>query len=276
MKFVIFLMGIFACFAGEYNYAPNVLNPKEEKKLVVCIPSYNNRKYYKNNLDSVFFQNYQNYRVIYVNDGSKDGTFDLVKQYIEERNLESKITLIDNPVNMGATYNWYHMVHSCANDEIIVSLDGDDYFANKNVLARINRAYQDENVWITYGQWKRLPNHIGQSKAVKFKDLDGGIHRKIPFQWSQIRTFYAGLFKKIPIDSFQTEEGEFYPTACDVAIMLNLIDMAPRHIFFIPDILYIYNLDTQINDHKRFPGLQKEIELTIQARPPAPIVSDWK
>jgi hypothetical protein len=43
--------------------------PMVENPLVVIIPSYKNAKYYKQNLDSVFNQNYTNYRVIYVADG---------------------------------------------------------------------------------------------------------------------------------------------------------------------------------------------------------------
>ena len=260
----------------EYNFAPDVCDPKTEKKIVICVPSYNNEKYYQKNLDSIFFQNYQNYRVIYVNDASTDDTYDLVKEYIEERNLEDRIDVIDNPSNMGAMYNWIKMIHSCEDEEIIVSLDGDDYLAGKNVLSRINRAYQEDRVWVTYGQYKRLPNLIGHSKAWKIKDLENGMHRNVEFQWSHLRTFYAGLFKKIPIESFKTKEQEFFPIACDVAIMMNLIDIAPSHVFFIPDVLYVYNIDTPLNDYKRFPGLQRELELELQSKQRAPIVFDWK
>ena len=40
----------------------------EEKPMVVVIPSYNNIKWYKKNLDSVLNQKYQNFRVILIDD----------------------------------------------------------------------------------------------------------------------------------------------------------------------------------------------------------------
>ena len=48
---------------------------------VFIIPSYNNEKYYKKNLDSVINQTYKNWRIIYIDDASTDNTFELVKKY---------------------------------------------------------------------------------------------------------------------------------------------------------------------------------------------------
>ena len=63
---------------------------KSEKAIVVVIPSYDNCEYYKQNLDSVFAQNYHNFRVIYVDDASPDQTGPLVKQYIKEKGQEDR------------------------------------------------------------------------------------------------------------------------------------------------------------------------------------------
>jgi len=41
-----------------------------EKSMVVIIPSYNNESYCEKNLTSVFSQQYENYRVIYIDDCS--------------------------------------------------------------------------------------------------------------------------------------------------------------------------------------------------------------
>ena len=55
-----------------------------EKPIVVVIPSYNNERWVENNLTSVFKQNYQNYRVIYVDDCSTDNTYKHVMELIEQ------------------------------------------------------------------------------------------------------------------------------------------------------------------------------------------------
>ncbi|MGE0670989.1 MAG: glycosyltransferase, partial [Parachlamydiales bacterium] len=46
----------------------------EEKPMVVVIPSYNNKNWYQRNFDSVFFQKYDNNRVIFIYDSSPDCT----------------------------------------------------------------------------------------------------------------------------------------------------------------------------------------------------------
>src|SRR3989304_6153185 len=45
-----------------------------EKPIVVVIPSYNNKQWYQKNLDSVLTQNYHNFRIIFIDDASPDGT----------------------------------------------------------------------------------------------------------------------------------------------------------------------------------------------------------
>ena len=46
----------------------------------VCIPTYNRRDYLKETLDSVFAQTYKDFEVVIVDDGSTDGTEQMLKQ----------------------------------------------------------------------------------------------------------------------------------------------------------------------------------------------------
>jgi len=61
----------------------------------VIVITYNSEKFIKFCLDSVFSQNYQDFEVIVVDNGSSDGTPGLVKKY-------SKAVLIENRENFGA------------------------------------------------------------------------------------------------------------------------------------------------------------------------------
>ncbi len=45
----------------------------------VCIPTYNRKDYLKENLQSVFAQTYKDYEVVVVDDGSTDGTEEMIK-----------------------------------------------------------------------------------------------------------------------------------------------------------------------------------------------------
>jgi glycosyltransferase involved in cell wall biosynthesis len=131
-----------------------------EMPMVILITSYNNRNYLFNNLKSVFAQDYSNYRVIYVDDDSSDGTANEVEHLVKAYRKEDRFTLIRNKLRVGALCNIYHAVHSCDDRKLVVSLDGDDWFPHQNVLKIINTVYSTQNVWLTHGSLIEYPNII--------------------------------------------------------------------------------------------------------------------
>lgn len=244
----------FSLISVEMNHLRPGQEATEEKPLVVLVCSYNNEPYCIGNLESIFQQNYENFRVIYINDASTDRTGELVKKFIKEHNLETKITYIENPVNMKAMANTYHGIHLCDNDEIVLVVDGDDKLYGKSAMQFINKAYHDDNVWVTYGNYKKGFKPIekskkGCSKPVAIRILRNALHRTVGYRWSHLRTFYAGLFKRIPKQRFMYH-GKFLPSGHDIAMMMNLIDLAREHTYFIDEVLYEYNRNNPIADHK--------------------------
>jgi len=117
-----------------------------QKKLVVVIPSYNNQEWYQKNLDSVFNQNYENYRIIYINDASTDKTGELVEKYVKEKKQNHRVSLIKNTSQEGATANRYKGSHLCKDDEIVLILDGDDWLAHNKVMQVINKTYSCDDI----------------------------------------------------------------------------------------------------------------------------------
>lgn len=268
MKKLLFLFAMFnVCYCQNLNYAPKIINPEEEKSIVIIIPSYNNQRFYLENLKSVVNQNYKNFRVIYTNDASTDNTGELVQDYMANHFDLDRFTYVENSENMGALHNIYHMVHSCRDDEIVCLLDGDDKLANKDVLKRLNQAYADDHVWMTYGLDYCRIKKKGHSRPTETKILKEGKHRKIRYRWSHLRTYYAGLFKHIPKEKWM-HKGKFYPVAWDIAIILYLFDLAREHVYFIPEVLYIYNVDNPINDYKIYLRQQIWYRKYIWALPP--------
>ena len=110
-----------------------------EKKIVIVITSFNNKDWYQQNLDSVFMQDYHNYRVIYIDDCSPDGTGMLVAAYIKELGQEFRTTLVLHQEWQSQMANHYMAAYMCDDDEIICQLDGDDIFYDKNTLKIINQ-----------------------------------------------------------------------------------------------------------------------------------------
>lgn len=239
----------------------------QQKKIVVIVPSYKNATWYKKNLDSIFSQTYQNYRVIYVDDASPDQTGQLVEEYIIAHGLEDKVTLKINTVNRGALENIYYMVHSCDDDEIIVSLDGDDWFAHEHVLDILNKAYQDEQVWLTYGNYTHPWGGRSCCAAIDKDLIVRNAYREKPLIASHLRTFYAWLFKKIRKEDL-LYEGKFFPMTWDWAMMFPMLEMSGGRFKFIEDVLYIYNTDNPINDCKKDESFQIYLSTVIQAMEP--------
>lgn len=238
-----------------------------EKPMVVFIASYNNSKWVRQNLTSVFDQDYSNYRVIYVDDASLDGTADLVEAFVKERGQESRFHLIRNSVRKGGLCNLYETVTQlCADEEIILNLDGDDWLATPQVFKVVNKAYANKNVWLTHGTLIEYPkNTLGWSIRVPKKIIERNAFRSYRCP-SHLKTFYTWLFKKIHVEDLKMN-GEFFQMTWDQAIMFPMLEMAGNHHVFIPEVLYVYNMTNPISDNQVNAALQRSLEKLIRAKP---------
>lgn len=225
----------------------NIFKKIPEKKITVVVPSYNNALWYKKNLDSIFKQKYKNFKVIYLDDCSNDKTFELVTKYIKEKSLENKITIIKNEKREGATANRYKGSTLTDPNSIVILMDGDDWFAHNKVLKKINKIYSHENIWITYGQFRRWPS--GEKGHCKKLSQDYDFRKMDQWYTSALRTYYGWLFRKIKKEDL-FYKNDFFKVAGDVAEMLPMLEMARGHIKFIKEVTYVYNQQTPFNDCK--------------------------
>lgn len=248
----IYLLALIIISFGTGWYGYEIVRQWREKKLVVIIPSYNNVQWCQKNLESVFAQNYHNYRVIYIDDCSTDGMYEAVKNCIEQHKQTHRVTLIRNNERRGAMANWYASIWSCADNEIVINLDGDDWFKHSYVLQRVNEEYQNQDVWLTYGQFEFYPaGKVGWCHTLPQDIVENNLYRYYPNPGvpSHLRTFYAWLFKKIKTEDLMLND-DFFPATCDQAMLFPMLEMAGQHVRFIPDILYVYNQSNPINDGK--------------------------
>ena len=236
-----------------------------ELPIVIIIPSYNNKDFYYENIHSACTQKYGNYRIIYIDDNSPDGTAYLVENYVTHNpHVSQRVQLVKNSERKGALENLYHAIHSCPDNAIIVLLDGDDTLYDENVLSKINNVYLSSKVWITYGQYMfKSSCQIGGAIPIPQENIITNTIRAWPSVPTHVRTFYAGLFKKIAREDLLFD-GRFFPMAWDTAMMFPMIEMAAERHAFISDILYIYNDKNPINDHKVDMRLQLSLDNQIR------------
>ncbi len=268
-----------------------------EKPMVIVVPSYNNIQWYQKNLESLLSQKYGNYRILYVNDGSLDGTGEAVEQFLIENGVDYRavyfdnegvediptatgklsrlvneephfFTLINNISRVGALANLYRMITSCQDKEIIATVDGDDWFYHDAVLKDLNDAYSSGEVWFTYGKFILHPN--GKIDLPYLAPIPAGIVSQNAFRAyihpSHLRTFYAWLFKKIPLEDL-LYNGDFFPMAWDMAIMYPIAEMAGERHAFMEKVNYVYNISNPINDNKVNAQLQRDLDHYIRNKP---------
>ena len=215
----------------------------------IIVPVYNAEQWIGRCLESIVEQDYDNYSAIVIDDHSTDSTWDIIKKFDIEshRNYQRVGSALANIVQ------GINRISNNKND-IIVTVDGDDYLADNNVLSYLNEVYQPE-VWMTYGSFLPLSGKYKNtcqdlSHTHTFDDngehlyshLTPSTYRKSGV-WvtSHLRTFKRWLWDKIDDNDLRDENGEYFKIAGDLSYMYSLIEMAGSHVRFVDKILYMYN-----------------------------------
>ena len=106
-------------------------------KVTVIIPSYNHAKFIGEAIQSVLDQTFQDFEVLIRDDGSKDNSIEVIKQFTDIR-----IKFTANPHNMGACYTMNKMIEE-ANGEYIALLNSDDVWVLDKLEKQVK--FLDEN-----------------------------------------------------------------------------------------------------------------------------------
>lgn len=257
----LFLVMVFFSIITSHNPVFSV---------VIC--SYNNERWVKINLSSIIMQTYDNYHIYYCDDASTDNTLQIVQEYIRENHLENKITLISNQERTYKMHNFYTIIHTyIPNDHIVVEIDGDDWFLSEDLFAYLADIYSKDDVWMTYGgyiAWPQLCKNLTPQEIPLTIILNNSFrsfyHKGAIFM--ALRTFYAGLFKKIKLSDLQ-EEGNFITRSSDVAAMIPMFEMAGERFYHITKQVYLYNTNTGNNDYQEDHKTQNRLYNSIRSKP---------
>lgn len=124
----------------------------------VLIPCYNAEKYIKECLDSVINQNFNDYEIICVNDGSTDNTYKILKDIKKEhKNLK-----IFNIKHKGVAFV-RNVLLKKAKGEYIVFLDSDDLMC-ENLLYELSK-HKNDNIDCFVGKFKSFSDS-GKGKLI--------------------------------------------------------------------------------------------------------------
>ena len=112
-------------------------NSIDEPLVSVVIPAYNSEKYLRQCLDSVISQTWKNLDIVCVNDGSSDGSLDILNEYAER---DSRIRVFTKENEGRGAASARNMGLNNAVGEYIQFLDSDDFFEPDMIETLVNKA----------------------------------------------------------------------------------------------------------------------------------------
>lgn len=133
------------------------MNPK----VSVIMPVYNGERFLRESIESVLNQSFPDFEFIIINDGSRDNSLNIIKEYAEK---DSRIKIIDqeNTGIVGALNNALKI----SKGEFIARMDADD-ISEKERLEKQYDFLQKEKAYLC-GTWAKIIDENGRETGQKF------------------------------------------------------------------------------------------------------------
>lgn len=133
------------------------MNPK----VSVIMPVYNGERFLRESIESVLNQSFPDFEFIIINDGSKDNSLNIIKEY---GNKDNRIKIIDqeNTGIVGALNNALKI----SKGEFIARMDADD-ISEKERLEKQYDFLQKEKAYLC-GTWAKIIDENGRETGQKF------------------------------------------------------------------------------------------------------------
>ena len=154
-------------------------------KFSIIIPVYNVEKYIKKCLDSVFTQTEKDYEVIVVNDGTKDNSMDIVKNY-DVKIVNQKNQGLSEARNTGLKN---------AKGEYILFLDSDDYI-EKDLLKELNKSIKNKPDLVRFQIREVFDAYKKDYNELSFTNKSGPEAFSIICNYHFVENAWAYLYKK--------------------------------------------------------------------------------
>ncbi|WP_290762996.1 glycosyltransferase family 2 protein [Fibrobacter sp. UBA4297] len=212
----------------------------------ICVPVYNVEKYVSECIESVLKQTYKFFELILVDDGSRDDSLKICKEY-EKKDNRIRVFSKKNEGQI-ATRNF---AFSKASGNIILCLDSDDFW-EPETLDKLNQYFMKYNCDCIYYNWKRF----FKGESYLDKKINDKIElikdKRLLFKKILGDTYYNSMclkaFKKNCIPSNNDKVFEIIRHAEDLVQTVEIMDKSDC-VLFVPDIFYNYRVNMNSISH---------------------------
>lgn len=132
----------------------------------IQIPTYNQKQYIKEAIDSALAQTYENLQIIVADDCSPD--YDVFEFLVDYKD-NPKVLIHRNETNLGRVANYRETLFNLVKGEWFMNLDGDDYLINntfvENAIASINQFDKDQIAFYKGNTWLQKIEESGIAKT---------------------------------------------------------------------------------------------------------------
>jgi len=228
-------------------------------KFVFIIPSYNAEKTIARCIFSVWFQTYENWKIILTDDMSTDSTSDVVLNMKSMLNLsDDKLVLIKNTEKKWEVRNIIDSLKMCDSNDIICRLDGDDWLSDSDALSIINRRYWETGCHVLWTSHRWDFSNINISRDLPMNEDP----YKFPWVSSHFKTFRKKMIDGVKDENFRGEDGEYFKRIGDQAIYLPVLHQSKSNWHYEPIVAYHYTIkmepETFLSDDAKFQKSEAE------------------
>lgn len=237
------------------------MNQRTETNIFrIVITAFNCENYIKKCLTSLIEQSYSNWTSVIIDDSSIDKTVEIAESIIQGN---SKITLIQNKTNEWPLSNIVKGINLLCkdNEDIVVIIDGADWFSNNNVLSYLNDVYNSDKIWMTYGGVELSNPEVADERLKLRVDpeepeiFNASSYRKLE-EWKvgNLKSFKKKIWNYIKDNDLRNKRGKYYKVCADAAYLYPLVELCGKsHIKMLENIVYIRNnenpfFEDKIND----------------------------
>jgi glycosyltransferase involved in cell wall biosynthesis len=127
----------------------------------ILTPIYNQHPYIAQTINSVLNQTYQNWEWIIIDDGSNDGTGDIINK-IKDSRIRYTYQEHAGFYSLAKTFN---KALKMSNGNLIAMLDGDDYWPDYKLEVQV-KSFNDSDIVLSYGEYFLVNQNCKKIKYV--------------------------------------------------------------------------------------------------------------